>query len=78
MDFDADIICLQEVRALPDQFEIELDGYECFWNPAEKKGYSGTAIISKTAPISVQMGLGIEQTSKVMKFPPIDHDSPIS
>ncbi len=54
----ADVYCLQEVRALPDQVELELPGYTMTWNPALKRGYSGTAIISKEAPLNVYPGLG--------------------
>ncbi|MBN2804202.1 MAG: exodeoxyribonuclease III [Deltaproteobacteria bacterium] len=52
-----DIICLQEVRALPDQFNLELTGYEAYWNPAEKKGYSGTGILSRVPFVTVENGL---------------------
>ncbi len=60
VSLDADIICLQEVRALPDQFELKLAGFNAFWNPAEKKGYSGTGILSKVPFINVSHGIGIE------------------
>ncbi|HUT76067.1 MAG TPA: endonuclease/exonuclease/phosphatase family protein, partial [Polyangia bacterium] len=43
---DADAYCLQETRTLPEQVELEVPGYEAHWNPAEKKGYSGTMILS--------------------------------
>ena len=46
-NYDPDIICLQEIKANKDQVEIELPGYSEYWNSAEKKGYSGTAIFSK-------------------------------
>lgn len=51
-----DIICLQELKAKPDQIDIELGEYRAFWNSAEKPGYSGTAILSKTAPLQVVNG----------------------
>lgn len=54
---DPDVICLQETKAHRDQVEIDLPNYEEFWNSAEKKGYSGTAIFSKTHPISIQNGI---------------------
>ncbi|MFT5234543.1 MAG: exodeoxyribonuclease-3 [Candidatus Krumholzibacteriia bacterium] len=54
----ADVFCLQEVRALPEQVEMELPGYTMHWNPALKRGYSGTAIITKKTPINVFPGLG--------------------
>jgi len=49
----ADIICLQETKLQPEQVDFELPGYEMYWNSAEKKGYSGTAILTKVPPISV-------------------------
>ncbi|MGD9547858.1 MAG: exodeoxyribonuclease III [Candidatus Krumholzibacteriia bacterium] len=55
----ADVICLQEVRALPEQVRPEVPGYSMFWNPALKRGYSGTAILTRTAPLAVFPGLGI-------------------
>jgi len=53
-----DVLCLQETRALPEQVGLELPGYHAYWNPAEKKGYSGTLTLSRVAPISVRLGLG--------------------
>ena len=65
MDFfneaDADIFCLQETKLQAGQIEMELPGYEQFWNYAEKKGYSGTAIFTKQKPLSVAYGIGIEE-----------------
>ncbi len=58
---DADIFCLQETKVQAGQTELLLDGYHQFWNYAEKKGYSGTAIFSKEEPISVSYGLGIPE-----------------
>ena len=55
-NYDPDIICLQEIKANKDQVEIELPGYSEYWNSAEKKGYSGTAIFSKIKPLSVEYG----------------------
>ena len=55
----ADVICLQEVRALPEQVTLDLPDYGMFWNPALKRGYSGTAILSRTRPRAVFPGLGI-------------------
>ena len=56
-----DILCLQETKAHREQVDLELDGYHQYWNSAERKGYSGTAIFSRIEPISVQYGLGIEE-----------------
>ena len=59
-----DIICLQEIKANPEQFEASVFtdlGYHCFWNPAEKKGYSGVAILTKTKPQHVEYDCGIKE-----------------
>ncbi|MBR6771587.1 MAG: exodeoxyribonuclease III [Lachnospiraceae bacterium] len=58
---NADIFCLQETKLQQGQIELELPGYFQYWNYAEKKGYSGTAIFTKTEPISVTYGIGIEE-----------------
>ena len=60
-DVDADIFCIQESKMQEGQLELELEGYHQYWNYAEKKGYSGTAIFTKQEPISVQYGIGIEE-----------------
>ena len=61
-EFHPDIICLQETKAHKDQVNLELDKYPYkFWNSAQKKGYSGTAIFSKIKPIQESYGLGIEK-----------------
>ncbi len=60
---NADIICLQEVKAEPEQLDLSVFtslGYNCFWYPAQKKGYSGTAILSRQVPTHVEYGCGIE------------------
>lgn len=58
---DADFFCLQETKLQPDQIALELEGYEQFWCSAQKKGYSGTAIFAKHAPLSVSYGIGVEE-----------------
>lgn len=60
----ADIFCLQETKLQEGQIELELDGYHQYWNYAEKKGYSGTAIFTKEKPLSVHYGIGIEEHDK--------------
>ena len=60
-ELDADIFCLQETKLQPHQIELELPGYEQFWNSAVKKGYSGTAVFTRIAPIAVTNGIGIEE-----------------
>lgn len=61
---DADIFCLQETKLSQGQLELELPGYYQYWNYAEKKGYSGTAIFTKKEPISVSYGIGISEHDK--------------
>lgn len=58
---DADIFCIQESKLQEGQVELELPGYHQYWNYAEKKGYSGTAMFTKEEPASVAYGLGIEE-----------------
>ena len=60
-EINADIFCIQETKCQIDQIELEFEGYKSFWNSAEKKGYSGTAIYTKEKPISVKYGIGIEK-----------------
>jgi len=58
---DADVFCIQETKMQQDQTEITTEGYSQFWNSAQKKGYSGTAIFTKIEPLSVHYGIDIEQ-----------------
>lgn len=58
---DADFFCLQETKMQQGQLDLAFDGYESYWNYAEKKGYSGTAIFTKHHPLSVTLGMGIEE-----------------
>ena len=58
---DADVFCLQETKLQPHQIELELPGYEIYWNSAEKKGYSGTAVFTRVKPLSVTYGIGIPE-----------------
>lgn len=58
---DADFFCLQETKMQEGQLDLEFEGYESYWNYAEKKGYSGTAIYSKHTPVSVSYGIGIAE-----------------
>ena len=60
-EMDADFFCLQETKLQPDQINLELPGYYQFWNSAEKKGYSGTAIFTKHEPLSVNYGIDVER-----------------
>ncbi|MCM1267264.1 MAG: exodeoxyribonuclease III [Bacteroidales bacterium] len=58
---DADIFCVQETKLQEGQIDLDLPGYRQYWNYAEKKGYSGTAIFTKEEPLSVAYGIGIEE-----------------
>ena len=58
---DADIFCIQESKMQEGQLELDLPGYHQYWNYAEKKGYSGTAIFTKEEPIQVTYGIGVEE-----------------
>lgn len=60
-DLDADVFCLQETKMQPHQLQLDLPGYYQYWNSADKKGYSGTAIFTKQKPISESYGLGIDE-----------------
>ncbi|WP_167958100.1 exodeoxyribonuclease III [Anaerosporobacter faecicola] len=60
-EMDADIFCIQESKVQENQVEIPLEGYYQYWNYAQKKGYSGTAIFTKQKPVSVSYGLNIEE-----------------
>lgn len=58
---DADVFCVQETKMQPDQLEVHFEGYEQYWNSALKKGYSGTAVFSRTEPLSVSYDIGYEE-----------------
>lgn len=58
---DADFFCLQETKMQAGQLDLEFPGYRSYWNYAEKKGYSGTAVFTKHEPLSVQLGMGIAE-----------------
>lgn len=63
-EVDADIFCIQESKMQAGQLELDLPGYYQYWNYAEKKGYSGTAIFTKKEPLSVSNGIGVEEHDK--------------
>ena len=58
---DADFFCLQETKMQEGQLDLQFEGYQSYWNYAEKKGYSGTAIFTKHEPLNVTYGLGIDE-----------------
>ena len=61
LNLDADFFCLQETKMQAGQLDLEFPGYRSYWNYAEKKGYSGTAIYSKHDPLSVAYGIGVDE-----------------
>ena len=63
-EIDADIFCLQETKLQEGQIDLDLPGYHQYWNYAEKKGYSGTALFTKQEPLSVTYGIGIPEHDK--------------
>lgn len=71
---NADIFCIQETKCQPEQIELEFPKYKSYWNSAEKKGYSGTAIFTKKEPVSVTYGLGIEQHDKEGRIITLEFD----
>jgi len=73
--YHPDILCLQETKASQDQVEIDLEGYHEYWNSAEKKGYSGTAIFSKVEPLSVTNGFSDSLIKKYKLIDGEDRDS---
>lgn len=73
-DFDADFFCLQEIKLQEGQIDIEFDGYESYWNYAQKKGYSGTAIFTKHKPINVIYGMKIEKHDTEGRLITLEYD----
>ena len=63
-EIDADIFCIQETKCQKDQIDLEFEEYTSYWNSAEKKGYSGTAVFTKIKPLNVTYGIGIEEHDK--------------
>ena len=59
--FDADFFCVQEIKLQEGQIDLNLEGYDSFYNYAERKGYSGTAVFSRHKPLSVRRGIGVER-----------------
>jgi exodeoxyribonuclease-3 len=73
-DIDADVFCIQETKCQEGQIELELEGYYQYWNYAEKKGYSGTAIFSRIKPIEVHYGMGIDSHDKEGRVITLEYD----
>ncbi|MCL2286876.1 MAG: exodeoxyribonuclease III [Firmicutes bacterium] len=79
MDFinnglDFDIIGLQETKMQPDQADFTFPGYHVYWNSAEKKGYSGTLVLSKEEPLNIRCGMGIEEHDKEGRIITLEFD----
>ena len=71
---DADIFCIQETKLQEGQIDFSPEGYCAFWNYAEKKGYSGTAVFSKKEPLNVKYGMGIEEHDKEGRLITLEFD----
>ncbi|MBM7649115.1 exodeoxyribonuclease-3 [Bacillus ectoiniformans] len=71
----ADIFCLQETKLQAGQIELELEGYHQYWNYAERKGYSGTAVFTKIPPISVKYGIGLNEKQEEGRSLTLEFDS---
>lgn len=74
-EIDADIFCIQESKMQAGQLELDLPGYYQYWNYAEKKGYSGTAIFTRKEPLSVVNGIGVEEHDKEGRVITLEFDS---
>ena len=74
-EMDADFFCLQEIKLSEGQLEWSKEGYYDYWNYAEKKGYSGTAIFTKYKPLSVSYGLGIEEHDHEGRVITLEYDN---
>ena len=72
---DADYFCIQESKLQAGQIDLDLPGYHQYWNYAEKKGYSGTAIFAKNEPLSVSYGIGIEEHDKEGRVITLEYDN---
>ena len=73
-DFSFDIIGLQETKMQPEQADFEFPGYHVYWNSAEKKGYSGTLVLSKEEPLNVHYGMGIDEHDKEGRIITLEFD----
>lgn len=73
-DINADFFCLQEIKMSEGQLNLELEGYETFYNYAQRKGYSGTAIFTKFKPLSVKYGMGMEEHDNEGRLITLEYD----
>ena len=74
-ELDADFFCLQETKMQAGQLDLEFPGYQSYWNYAEKKGYSGTAIYTRHTPLSVRYGMGVEEHDHEGRLITLEYDS---
>ncbi len=74
-EFNADFFCLQEIKLQEGQIDISFDGYYSYWNYAQKKGYSGTAIFTRHKPLNVIYGLGIEEHDNEGRLITLEYDN---
>ena len=74
-EINADIFCIQETKCQKGQIELEFDGYKSYWNSAEKKGYSGTAIFVKKVPINVIYGIGKDEHDNEGRVITLEYDN---
>ena len=74
-EIDADFFCLQETKLQEGQIDLSFEGYESYWNYAEKKGYSGTAIFTKHTPLSVSYGIGVDEHDHEGRVITLEYDS---
>ena len=73
-ELDADFFCLQETKMQEGQLDLQFEGYESYWNYAEKKGYSGTAIYTKHKPLNVSYGMGVEEHDHEGRIITLEYD----
>lgn len=73
--FDADFVCLQETKLQEGQIDLSFPGYESYWNYAEKKGYSGTAIYTRHTPLSVSRGIGMAEHDTEGRVVTLEYDN---
>ena len=73
-EIDTDVFCLQEIKMERGQADIDLSGYYEYWNNAEKKGYSGTAVFTRVEPVSVSYGMGIEEHDREGRIISLEFD----
>ncbi len=72
--FDADFFCVQEIKLQEGQLDLSFDGYEAYYNYAERKGYSGTAVFCRQTPLSVRRQIGVEQHDKEGRVLALEYD----